>query len=847
MTLKYERRLIDHLRHERYEPSSIDRLADDLGVPADDRAALQAAVDDLVKRGVLVYSEVGSGAGTVRRIMLPRMGDEVVGTFKKNARGFGFVMTDIKYREGDVFIPPDGVADALSHDRVRVSVRKSFGGPRGRGGGGNPGESVQGEIIEVLERKRAAFTGELIKQGGLWLVMPDGKELTQPIVVKDPAVKNAKVGDKVAVEITTYPIANELGEGVISKVLGEAGLPDVETQAVILAYGLPGEFPRECVDQARAAAKKFDEEVAAFTRDGYDPHVRQDLTQTFICTIDPPDAKDYDDAISIKRNADGGWDVGVHIADVAHFIAPGSALDEEAADRGNSCYLPRLVIPMLPEVLSNGICSLSEGVVRFCKSAFMTYGPDGRLLKSGVASTAIKSAKRMTYLEAQALIDGDLKEAVKHAKTEPKYTDQLIQTVREMDKCARAIRERRRKGGMIHLELPEVNLVFDDAGHVVDAEPEDNAFTHTIIEMLMVEANEVLARLFEGLGVPLLRRVHPDPTPGDVHELRTAAKVAGFAIPKNPTRHELQSLLDATAGTSAARAVHFAVLRTLTKAEYSPALIGHFALASDAYAHFTSPIRRYPDLTVHRALAAYLRHTDNGHRVPRSDADRKRVGEKLKQLGEKDGILEQDRLVEIGRTCTSTEERAEAAEQNLRQFLVLQLLSEHVGESFDGIVTGVTNTGVFVQLEKYLCDGLIKQADLPTGAQGQRGGRWSIDARTGALVHPPTGRSFNMGDKVKVTIAAIDLALRKLDLVITDARSRAAGKDKAVSPPLFRGGIGDGGSGGAGSGGGGAGLGIGAGWERERPTGADRRARKSKQRDKAKKDFRQDRKKKGKG
>lgn len=844
MTLKYTRRLIDHLKHDLYEPSTLDRLAADLGVEGDDTAEFRQAVESLIKDGTIVYAELpgggGAGAGKLndpnaqRKLVLPKMPETVDGRFKKNQKGFGFVITDKPFREGDVFVPPDSVSSALTGDRVRLRISTSWRPGRN---GAPGGQSVQGEVIKVLERRRAAFTGELVKRGNLWVVMPDGKELTTPIVVKDPEVKNARAGDKVAVEITEYAEGNEVAEGVITKVLGEAGLPDVETQAVILAYSLPGEFPRECVDQARAAAKLFDEQVARFTKDGYDPHERQDLTGEFICTIDPPDAKDYDDAISIKRTPEGGWDVGVHIADVAHFIPPGTALDEEAMDRGNSVYLPRLVIPMLPEVLSNGICSLSEGVVRFCKSAFMTYSAEGKLLKSGVAATAIKSAKRMTYLEAQALIDGDLKEAVKHAKTEPKYTDQLIQTVREMDKCARAIRERRRKAGMIHLDLPEVDLIFDDAGNVVDAQPEDNAFTHTIIEMLMVEANEVLARLFEGVGVPLIRRVHPDPTPGDVQELRTAAKVAGFAIPKNPTRKELQSLLDATAGTTAARAVHFAVLRTLTKAEYSPALIGHFALASEAYAHFTSPIRRYPDLTVHRALAAYLKLTKNGHGAPKNDADKKRLGQKLRDLGEKHGVMEQDQLVEIGRHCTQTEENAESAEQNLRQYLILALLSNHIGETFDGIITGVTNNGVFIQLEKYLCDGMIKSTDLPisSGPHGtgmaQRGGRWQLDPRSGALVHPPSGRSFSMGDKVRVTIAEIDLALRKLDLVIADSKSREVGKDKSVKPFKPRGGI-----------------------DRaegkepwDGPTGADRRARKSKQRDKGKTDFRQDRKKKNKG
>lgn len=826
MSLKYERRLLDHLKHESYEAATIDRLAEDLGIPFDDRDAFRLAVEDLASQGMIGLDSNG-------RVRLPSMPEEVEGVFKKNPRGFGFIVTDAPYREGDVFVPPDCVGDALTGDRVVAAIRREVRRGEGR--------EISGEIIEVLTRKRSNFTGELVKRGGLWLVMPDGREMTAPISVKDPTVKNAKVGDKVSVEITEYARGNELAEGVIVKVLGEAGLPDVETQAVIVAYDLPQEFPAACVAQAREANAKFEEEVARLDKECYDKHVRLDLRDDYIITIDPPDAKDYDDAISISRTEDGGWELGVHIADVAHFIPPGTPLDVEARERGNSVYLPRLVIPMLPEVLSNGICSLSEGVTRYCKSAFMRYAPNGKLLKSGVAATAIKSVKRLTYLEAQALIDGDLKEAVKHAKTEAKYTDQLIKTLREMDACAKAIRVRRREAGMIHLELPEVNLIFDDAGHVIDAEPEDNAFTHTLIEMFMVEANEVLARLFEGAKVPLLRRVHPEPTPGDVGELRTMAKVAGFAIPKNPTRKELQALLDATAGTGAARAVHFAVLRTLTKAEYSPALIGHFALASEAYAHFTSPIRRYPDLTVHRALAAYLKLTRNGENPPRSERDRELMGERLIDMGAEGGVLDQDELVEIGRNCTRTEENAAAAEWNLRQFLVLQLLSNHVGDSYPGTVTGVAPRGVFVQLDKYLCDGMVPVEQLPTGSHGIHGGRWTIDPRSGALVHQ-SGRSFNIGDKVEVTIAQVDLALRKLDLAITDPKSRGAGKDKKLAGLLKLGGGDEAG-----------GLGVAKPrtekeWQDFKfgRGGAKGRAQRSKSREKGKADFRQDRKKKGK-
>jgi ribonuclease R len=801
MSDRYSRRLLEHISHDTYAPSPIPALAEQLGVAPAELDLFAFSVKALAKDGRVVISDQGA-------ILLPSVGKEVIGTFKKHIRGFGFVSPSVTVREGDVFIPPDATADALSGDTVRVVVQK-------RGG------DISGRIAEVISRKRKNFSGELTQRGGQWLVMPDGRELTQPVVVRDPGAKNAKQGDKVIVEITAYPEGSMLAEGVITKVLGEAGLPTVETQAVIAAYNLPGDFSQEVFAQARRAADQFQRELDACEHSGFAE--REDLRGEFIITIDPPDAKDYDDAIHIKRTPEG-WDLGVHIADVAHFIPPGTPLDEEARKRGNSVYLPRLVIPMLPETLSNGICSLQEGVPRFCKSSFMAYDRRGNIVRSGVANTLIHSAKRLTYLEAQALIDGDETEARKHAKTEPNYTPQLLTAVREMDACARAIRERRRAAGMIHLELPDVELVYDENGHVVDAQREDDAFTHTIIEMFMVEANEVLARLFERLDVPLLRRVHPEPTPGDVGDLRMAAQVAGFTIPKSPTRQELQGLLDATRGTPAAPAVHMAVLRTLTKAEYSPARIGHFALASEAYAHFTSPIRRYPDLTVHRALAAYLKETGNGKRPPRDDEARKALGDKLLTTNL---CPDEATLAQIGKACSITEVNASDAENSLRSFLVLQLLSKHIGEEFRGMVTGATNAGVFIKLEKYLAEGMIKTEDLPTGAApkaegdtsadepgdkpepelsrrvgkrhsqperapnngpGYKGyratpaGRWQMDQRTGRMVHSGTGRSFGIGDQVTVVIAQINLAMRRMDVVIADGSTRDKGKSRKVYP-----------------------------------------------------------------
>ncbi|MBZ0173119.1 MAG: VacB/RNase II family 3'-5' exoribonuclease, partial [Phycisphaerales bacterium] len=715
-----------------YEPKAVGPLALELGFK-DDMQAFKDAVFALRDEGQLGIDDDGV-------VTLPHMPDrgELTGIFRGSAKGFGFVEPAVKSADGDVFIPERDTNGALSGDTVKIYYERDF---RREKRLGSLNKQFAGEVIEILQRRRANFTGEIGKQGDTWLAYPDGKELTDPVVVRDAESKNVKPGDKVVLEIIEYAEGNALPEGVITKVLGKAGEPDVETQAVIAAYSLPeSDFEEDCTNQARNASAEFDRQIGEWEKRGqaalneHDEAGRADITDVFIATIDPPDAKDYDDAISIRRlnkSGDGldGWELGVHIADVAHFIPAGSPLDEEAYERGNSCYLPRLVIPMLPEILSNGICSLQEGVPRFAKTAWIRYDKQGVVKAQGVQQTLIKSRKRMTYLEAQALIDGDPEEAKKHSKTEPVYTDELIATVREMNALARAIEGRRHRQGMISLDLPDVELIFDEDGKVIDAEQEDDAYTHKLIEMFMVEANEVIARLFEKVGVPLIRRIHPEPVPGDVDHLQKAATVAGYKIPQSPTREEMQGLLDATRGKPAARAVHMAVLRTLTKAEYSPAHIGHFALASEAYAHFTSPIRRYADLTVHRSIEAYLRATNNGENRPTDDAGLAALGKELR--GDHDCPPEAA-LVEIGRHITATEQNAESAERELRQYLVLQLLSEkHIGDVMPGVVTGVTPRGIFIQIDKYLADGMIKKEDLPGDVtRDAKPPRWVMDSKT---------------------------------------------------------------------------------------------------------------------
>ena len=751
MSQPHTRRILDFVADRRYTPRSIQTLAHDLNIPEDQVDDFRSTVDELLESGQVVL--------TGDTVALPPPGKFMIGTFRGHEKGFGFIIPDSPTEHGDLFVPPGSTADALTGDKVKARVIHE----RGRGGSGGGKSPYVGRIVEVLQRSERQYVGTLAKRGELFVAEMDGKAMTQPVIIRDPHAKNAKLGDKVVVDLVEYGNRdeNEWPEGVIVEVLGEAGEPDVETIGVMRAYALADKFPPEVMEAAREAGRKYsDKEI---------PADREDLTNTFICTIDPPDAKDFDDAISIQRlegEGDAKWELGVHIADVSYFVEPDSALDQEAQKRGNSTYLPRKVIPMLPEVLSNGVCSLQEGVNRFTKSAFIRYDAQGNVVGERMARTVIRSAKRLTYLEAQALIDGDLREAIKHARTEPKYSKQLTDTLKLMDELSKTIRQRRLKDGMIVLGLPAVELKFDESGRVIDAEPEDNAYTHTLIEMFMVEANEAAARLFDRLEIPMIRRVHPDPDAHDITELRTFARVAGYNIPARPSRKELQTLLDSVRGKPAQQAVHLAVLKTLSKAEYSPMLVGHFALASDHYTHFTSPIRRYPDLIVHRGLEAYFD-------AMATDGDKggKRKNRLARAIAEDPRVPDEQKLNELGRHCSNTEVNSESAERELRNFLVLELLSNHLGDDYEGTVTGVTGSGAFVQLDKYLVDGFVPVDALP----GAKGERWAFNRTTGALVAQRSGQAISIGHRFKVRIAAIDLPRRKMELVVvgTEAAMKA--------------------------------------------------------------------------
>jgi ribonuclease R len=708
------------IAHQDYAPVKPRALAEALSVTKDDYEAFASAVERLRQQGKIVV------AGRNGRISLPEMADQIVGTFQASSRGFGFVRPDKLTAQGDLYIPSGAMLDAITGDKVVAKVTKA----RRRDGT----MRLTGRITEVLSRNTAQFVGKLMRDGRQWFVAPDGRAATEIISVDDPGAKNAHLGDKVLVEILSFATSKCYAHGVIIEKLGKSGTSQAELKSVIRRYRLEDKFSRSALQDARRSIENFDSEAAIAAG------TRRDIRDQTVITIDPADARDFDDAISLKKLPHGNWQLGVHIADVSHFVQLDSYLDKEACARATSVYLPQHVIAMLPETLSNGLCSLQEGQDRFVKTAYVEIDANGKALTSSFANSVIRSTRRLTYENVDEILAG---------KTEG-FSEPVLSLVRDMAKLAGIIHKRRIKDGMLTLEIPKADLVYDDKGRVIDAHPESTSFSHTIIEMFMIEANEAVARLLDSLGVDFLRRVHADPDSLAAGEMARVIKLCGYVIPAKINRQGLQKLLQSVSGKPESCLIKLAVLKSLQKAQYSPVHIGHYALASKHYCHFTSPIRRYPDLTIHRLLQAWL----NGALTEKTTDD----------------FPDFAQLDTLGQHCSDRERNAESAENDLRSLKILQLLEQCVGQDIKGMVTSITNFGMFVQLEKYLFDGLVSAEDV-----------LALQAKSGRGKHnkPAKGRGhikqakftqtcpYKLGQELMVRIAAVNTATRTLDLIPT--------------------------------------------------------------------------------
>jgi ribonuclease R len=711
-----EAQILAAVQRKNYEPLKPKALARLLQVPASQYAAFRQVLRDLIKQKRLIIGK----NHTVRPA--PPHGT-VTGVYRGTAAGFGFVRPHVS--DGtigpEVYISDGKALDAATGDSVLVKITRKPS---------RPGLGPSGEVVSVLERATRQFVGTYFEREGQAFVRVDGTVFSHSIYVGDPGAKGARPDDKVVMEMLRFPSPEDRGEAVITEILGPRGQPGVDTLSIIRAFGLPDRFPEDVLAEAREQAAAFDE---------MDLHGREDFTGETIITIDPVDARDYDDAVSLTIDAKSKhWQLGVHIADVAHFVPPGGALDREARQRGTSVYLPQRVLPMFPEIISNSLASLQQDTVRYVKSVLMDFTPAGQFTKASFFSGAIKNRKRFTYEQVMALLDArDRGEGIGGLAVEP----EVYALVLRMRDLAMLLRKRRLKRGALELSMPETELEFDAQGRVTGAHFAKHDVSHQIIEEFMLAANEAVAAHLDGLGVAFLRRVHPAPEPNKVKAFAEFARILGYKIHHATDRFALQRILEQSADKPDAYAVHYALLRSLKQATYSPEEEGHYALASDDYCHFTSPIRRYPDLTVHRLLGRWLRTGRAG-----SDGNE---------------------LAALGQHCSKTERRAETAERELIKVKLLDYMSQRIGSDLEGIIAGVADYGFYAQVEKLPVEGLVHISTLTDDY-------YYFEEESHSLIGRRTKRRYRLGDKVQVRVVRVDLQRRQLDFRVTGKKRQGS-------------------------------------------------------------------------
>ncbi|MDX2037997.1 MAG: ribonuclease R [Isosphaeraceae bacterium] len=694
-----------------YLPLTLKRIAKQLKVGDDAYADLRAAIKAMIRDGTL---ELRGDKTLVR----PQTKGTIVGTFRRSSKGFGFVRPSggTGSKSDQIFIPPDASKDASTGDEVAVKIVK-----KSRGQGYN----AEGRIVQVLARASGLFVGTYFERAGAGMVKIDGTAFNDPIYVGDPGAKGARTGDKVALEMVRYPTPFREGEGVITEVLGPRGRPGVDTLSVIRALNIPDAFDDDVLIDAREQAKLFDENVV---------EDRLDLRDRLTVTIDPATARDFDDAITLTRDDRGFWHLGVHIADVTHFVREGSALDKSARTRGTSVYLPDRVIPMLPEILSNSLASLQAGQTRYTVSAFIEFDPDGRRTDRDFARTAIRVDHRFAYEQVMWCIDhpDEPMEGVG-----PELRTMLV----EMLELAMILRKRRFERGALELEMPEVEVDLGEQGEVVGAHLASHDRSHQVIEEFMLAANEAVASFLTAKQTPFLRRAHPDPELHKLQQFSEFARGLGFEIENPDSRFQLQKVLDEARDRPEAYAVHFGLLRSLKQATYTPDEIGHYALASDDYCHFTSPIRRYPDLHVHRRLLAVL------------------AGKRPK------GNI--DELAVLADHCTKTERRAETAEREIIKIKLLTFLQSKIGEIFHAVIIAVEDFGFFARIIELPIEGLVHVGALEADY-------YYLESETHTLIGRRSGRTYRLGDELLVRVVRVDIDRRELELAIPRDESETA-------------------------------------------------------------------------
>jgi len=674
-----------------------------MNIPQAEYKHFRRLIKELVSAGRLVKIKGG-------RLSLPVKSEPVTGKLFVSRSGHGFVIPSDGV--GDIFISPRDLAGAIHGEEVKVVIKSS-----------KTGRSREGRIVEVLNREKGRIVGKIHRGRNGYYLVPDDPRIREKIQIDNP--KNLSAGPEKVVLVRLHPWEAPFlsPRGSIEEILGTAGAPGVDMESLIVSHGLPRDFDSRIKSELariRSAAPK-----AEIDR-------RLDLRKAITFTIDPADAKDHDDAVSLEETNDAKLRLGVHIADVSHFVKPDMMLDKEAMLRGNSVYLVDRVIPMLPEKLSGDLCSLHEKVDRLSLSFIAELDSAGKVYSWRFAETVINSTASLNYEEVQSYLDGNTKGRIDTSQGK---------ALSLMLELSRALRMKRFEKGGLDFDLPEPHVFLDPHGKVLDIVAKRRIPSMEIIEEFMLLANKYAAVYLGGLGAPLLYRVHAKPDKQKVENLVELLKEMGFGFSFRGelTPKKLQRVLESVKGKPEEQFLEEIVLRTLAKAAYQPENIGHFGLAFDNYTHFTSPIRRYPDLLVHRVLKRALN----------------------KQLDHTFSQELASKLKNIGIHCTATEVAADEAERESVKIKQLEYLSERVGEVYDGIISGVVKSGFFVELLGSMVEGMVPFASIDDDYFELDEGKHRAHGRK-------TRRIFKLGDKVKVVVVMVDLQERRCDFALVE-------------------------------------------------------------------------------
>lgn len=705
----YEKRknLICELVNDKfYVPMKEKELAAFMQVRPEEREELKTILNELLMEGRLQISKRG-------KYSKGEEGGGLVGTFISHPKGFGFV--EIEGRSEDLYIPESGVNGAFHQDQVQVELLKGQGGRR-----------QEARIVKILSHGLTKVVGTYQKSKSFGFVIPDLEKISTDIYIPAEGSKGAVTGHKVVVELTDYGDDKHKPEGRITEILGHVNDPGVDILSIVKGYDLPVEFEEKLLNQAERVGKPVSEADMAG---------RRDLRSLQMVTIDGEDAKDLDDAVSLTREGEN-YCLGVHIADVSNYVQENSALDREALNRGTSVYLVDRVIPMLPHTLSNGICSLNQGEDRLALSCLMKVNKKGEVVSYEIAETVICVDRRMSYTAVRKILEEGDPELIQEY-------EELVPMFQDMQELATILRKKRRQRGSIDFDFPESKIILDQKGNPVSIEPYERNVATDLIEDFMLLANETVAQHFYWMEVPFLYRTHETPDTEKIEKLATFIHNFGYHIKIKTSDHEvhpkeIQKLLASIEGTEEEALIARLALRSMKQAKYSVECTGHFGLACACYCHFTSPIRRYPDLQIHRIIKEQLRGRLMEKRI-----------DHYKEI-----------LPEVARQTSRLERRADEAERETDKLKKAQYMKHHIGETLEGIISGITAWGIYVELPNTV-EGMIHVARLT-------GDYYYYREETFEMVGRDTGRCFKLGQRLKVFVDSVDMVSKSVDFLLAE-------------------------------------------------------------------------------